>query len=118
MVFKITNFGAALLMVAPLVAVTSCIIKEDCVYTPKVGHPWRVTITATVKVDGQPDTVDGARGQPGNSRTWAGGWGRGGARAPWRRRAMSWGSSTTSRTRMRPPHLRQKGHVDSEDPGD
>ena len=46
-------------MGAPLVAVTSCIIKEDCVYTPKAGHPWRVTITATVKIDGQPDTVDG-----------------------------------------------------------
>ncbi len=47
-------------------------------------------------------------GQPGNNKTCAGGWGRGGARAPWRTRSMSSAVSTTSRMRMRPPHLRQR----------
>ncbi len=45
--FKIAKSGAALLMGVPLIAVSSYIIKEECVYTPKAGHPWRVTITAT-----------------------------------------------------------------------
>ena len=56
--FRIATIGAVLLMGVPLVAVTSCIIKEDCVYTPKVGHPWRVTITATFKKNGLPGTVE------------------------------------------------------------
>jgi hypothetical protein len=51
--------------------------------------------------------TEGARGQ-GNNRTWPRGGGGGGARAPWRIRAMASASETTSRTRMRPPHLRQR----------
>ena len=51
--------------------------------------------------------ADGARGQ-GNNRTCPRGGGAGGARAPWRIRAMASASETTSRTRMRPPHLRQR----------
>ena len=50
------------------------------------------------------------RGQAGNRRAWPGGWGRGGALAPWRTRAMSSAVSTTSRTRIRPPHLRPMQH--------
>ena len=57
--FRTATIGAALLVSVPLATVTSCIIKENCVYTPKVGHPWRVTITATVKNDGIPGTVEG-----------------------------------------------------------
>jgi len=49
----------------------------------------------------------GARGQA-NNRTCPGGGGAGGARAPWRMRAMASASETTSRTRMRPPHFRQR----------
>ncbi len=56
---RLATIGSALLLGAPLVVATSCIVKEDCVYTPKVGHPWRVTITAQVKRNGQPDTEEG-----------------------------------------------------------
>ena len=59
---------------------------------------------------GPPSATREARGQQANRRTWPGGWGRGGgggARVPWSTRAMSLGSETTSRMRMRAPHLRQ-----------
>ncbi len=63
--------------------------------------------------------ADGARGQ-GNNRTCPRGGGAGGARAPWRIRAMASASETTSRTRMRPPHLgvgvHQQRRVDADRP--
>ena len=49
----------------------------------------------------------GARGQA-NNRTCPRGGGAGGARAPWRIRAMASASASTSRTRMRQPHFRQR----------
>ena len=36
-----------------------CIIKGDCLYTPKQGDPWRATITATALGEGGPATVVG-----------------------------------------------------------
>ena len=53
--FKVARLGAGLLVGC----MTACIIKEDCVYTPKVGHPWKVTLTAQVKLDGVPALVTG-----------------------------------------------------------
>ena len=43
--------------------------------------------------------AEGGRGQ-GSNRSWPGGGGAGGARAPWRMRAMASGSETISRTRV------------------
>jgi hypothetical protein len=56
--------------------------------------------------EGEP-VAEGARGQ-GSNRSWPGGGGAGGARAPCKMRAIASGSETTSRTRMRPPHFRQR----------
>ena len=56
---RFAGTGTVIILCAPIIAITACIIKEDCVYTPKVGHPWKVTLTAQVKKNGVDDIVTG-----------------------------------------------------------
>ncbi len=56
---KVVTVGSAVLLCGLFVAEAACIVKEDCVYTPKVGHPWRVTITAQVKKNHLPALAKG-----------------------------------------------------------
>lgn len=40
-----------------MLSVSACVIREECIYFPKEGHPWRATIAATAVKDGSPTII-------------------------------------------------------------